>query len=138
MLFHYREMPGMGRPFRSSVDMIAYLRGPKSKGHRINNKTHNLISKYWYYGKHKYHEAEKDVEIIKQLLEWCSDEDMTIIDPFMGSGTTGVASVQTGRNFIGIEIDPNYFAIAEKRIKEAQMQLRLPLLETALDGSGER
>jgi len=48
----------------------------------------------------------------------------TILDPFMGSGTTGVACVQTGRNFIGIEIDPKYFAIAEKRIKEAQMQLQ--------------
>ena len=54
-------------------------------------------------------------------------EDSTILDPFMGSGTTGVACVQTGRNFIGIEIDPTYFAIAEKRIAEAQLQLRLPL-----------
>jgi site-specific DNA-methyltransferase (adenine-specific) len=45
----------------------------------------------------------------------------------MGSGTTGVACVQTGRNFIGIEIDPTYFAIAEKRIAEAQLQPRLPL-----------
>lgn len=45
----------------------------------------------------------------------------------MGSGTTGVACVQTGRNFIGIEIDPDYFAIAKKRIEEAQLQMRLPL-----------
>jgi len=44
------------------------------------------------------------------------------MDPFMGSGTTGVACVQTGRNFIGIEIDPHYFAIAEKRIRQAQQQ----------------
>ena len=51
----------------------------------------------------------------------------TILDPFMGSGTTGVACVQTGRNFIGIEIDPTYFAIAERRIKEAQEQLKLEL-----------
>jgi DNA modification methylase len=43
----------------------------------------------------------------------------------MGLGTTGVACVQTGRNFIGIEIDPDYYAIAEHRIKEAQMQPRL-------------
>ena len=53
------------------------------------------------------------------------NEGATILDPFMGSGTTGVACVQTGRNFIGIEIDPDYFAIAEKRIAEAQAQLRL-------------
>lgn len=48
-----------------------------------------------------------------------------MLDPFMGSGTTGVACVRAGLNFIGIEIDPDYFAIAERRIKEAQMQMRL-------------
>jgi len=122
MLYHYREMPGQGRPFRSSVDMIAFLRGPKSKATRIPNTTHNWISKYWYYGKHKYHPAEKDPDIVMQLLGWCSDEGDTILDPFMGSGTTGVACVKTGRNFIGIEIDKGYYDIAEKRIKEAQMQ----------------
>jgi site-specific DNA-methyltransferase (adenine-specific) len=126
MLYHYREMPGMGQPFRSSVDMIAYLRGPKSTGARIPNTTVNFLSKYWYYGRHEFHAAEKDVAICRQLVEWCSDEGMTVLDPFMGSGTTGVACVQTGRNFIGIEIDPTYLAIAEKRIAEAQMQ---PTLE---------
>jgi len=50
---------------------------------------------------------------------------LIILDPFMGSGTTGVACVQMGRSFIGIEINPDYYTIAEKRIKEAQMQLRL-------------
>ena len=43
----------------------------------------------------------------------------------MGSGTTGQACVLTDRNFIGVEIDPNYYEIAERRIKEAQMQPRL-------------
>ena len=57
----------------------------------------------------------------------CLIDANTILDPFMGSGTTGVACVQTGRNFIGIEIDPTYFAIAERRIKEAQEQLKLEL-----------
>jgi len=69
------------------------------------------------------HPTQKPIE----LMKWCIDmvEGATILDPFMGSGTTGVACVQTGRNFIGIEIDPTYFAIAEKRIKDAQMQPRL-------------
>ncbi len=125
MLYHYREMPGQGRPFRNSVDLIAYLRGPKSKGDRISNTTHNWISKYWYYGKHNNHPSEKDPEIVKQLLTWCSDESMIILDPFMGSGTTGVACVQTSRDFVGIEIDPSYFAIAERRIKEAQAQMKI-------------
>ena len=54
-----------------------------------------------------------------------TEDQNIILDPFMGSGTTGVACVKTGRNFIGIEIDEGYFKIAEKRIAEAQMQPRL-------------
>ena len=52
-----------------------------------------------------------------------------VLDPLMGSGTTGVACVKTGRKFIGIEIDPAYFEIAKKRIIEAQMQPRLEGLD---------
>ena len=48
-----------------------------------------------------------------------------VLDPFTGSGTTGAAAVKEGRKFIGIEIDPDYFEIAVKRISEAQMQPRL-------------
>ena len=61
---------------------------------------------------------------------WCDricNPGDTILDPFMGSGTTGVACVQTGRRFIGIEIDPIAFAIAKRRIAEAQLQMRMPL-----------
>lgn len=50
-----------------------------------------------------------------------------VLDPFMGSGTTGIAAVLEGRDFIGIELNPEYLEIAEKRIAEAQKQLRLPL-----------
>jgi len=75
----------------------------------------------------KQHPTQKPVELIKWCIEMSTSEGDTILDPFMGSGTTGVACVQTGRNFIGIEIDPTYFAIAEKRIKDAQQQMRLPI-----------
>ena len=71
------------------------------------------------------HPTQKPLLLIKKLILENTNEGDTIFDPFMGSGTTGVACVQTGRNFIGIEIDPDYFAIAEKRIKEAKMQPRL-------------
>jgi DNA modification methylase len=99
MLYHYREMPGQGQPFRNSVDMIAYLRGPKSTGERIENTTHNWISKYWYYGKHPNHPAEKDAELVETLLDWCSDPGDVVLDPFMGSGTVGVACINTERRF---------------------------------------
>lgn len=68
----------------------------------------------------------------EQSLDWAlfclkmTPPDAVIVDPLMGTGTTGVACVQTGRNFIGIEIDPGYFEIAQRRIAEAQAQ---PLLE---------
>ena len=47
-------------------------------------------------------------------------KEYTIVDPFMGSGTTGVAAVELGRDFIGIELDPMYFDIAKQRIFNAQ------------------
>ena len=73
-------------------------------------------------GKMPEHPSPKPIEYMTKLILRVTDEGATVLDPFMGSGTTGVACVQTGRNFIGIEIDPTYYAIAEKRIAEAQMQ----------------
>ncbi len=62
------------------------------------------------------------------LLEWClkfTPDAKTILDPFMGSGTTGVACMNLGRKFIGIEIEKKYFDIACERIEQAQKQGRL-------------
>lgn len=119
MLYHYREMPGLGRPFRNSVDMIAYLRGPKSNPTRIANTTHNWLSKYWYYGKHPHHPAEKSVDVAIELVKWCSDPGMVIIDPFMGSGTIGIACLYEKRDFIGVELKDVYFARAQRSLEKA-------------------
>ena len=70
----------------------------------------------------KYHPNQKPL----WLMEWLVSKlpvSATVLDPFMGSGTTGVACVQTGRNFIGIEIDPGYFEIAKQRIEAAQAEV---------------
>jgi site-specific DNA-methyltransferase (adenine-specific)/modification methylase len=57
------------------------------------------------------------------LMQWCVGmTEGTVLDPFMGSGTTGVACARLGRRFIGIEIEPRYFALACRRIEEAQRQ----------------
>ena len=69
----------------------------------------------------KEHPTQKPIA----LMKWCIDmlqKSETILDPFMGSGTTGVAAVQMGRKFIGIEREPKYFDIACKRIEDAQRQ----------------
>ena len=66
------------------------------------------------------HPTIKPLDIIKNLIINSSSEGDTVLDCFMGSGTTGVACINTGRNFIGIELDKQYFEIAERRIKEIE------------------
>lgn len=69
-------------------------------------------------GRSKMHPTQKPLRLFERLVRASSDEGHTVFDPFMGSGTTGVACAHTGRKFIGIERDPEYFAIAQKRIAE--------------------
>jgi hypothetical protein len=66
---------------------------------------------------HRYHPFEKPVEIMRHFCEHAPLG--TIVDPFMGSGTTGVAAVRLGRRFVGIEIDPEFFDTACRRIDDA-------------------
>lgn len=69
----------------------------------------------------KYHVMQKPIEVMR----WCIDmvpEAQTICDPYMGSGSTGVAAVKAGRKFIGIEVEPRYFDIACERIRKAYAQ----------------
>lgn len=67
----------------------------------------------------KVHPTQKPVALMEYLIKTYTNEGETVLDFSAGSGTTGVACVNTGRNFIGIELDPDYFAIAEKRIQDA-------------------
>jgi hypothetical protein len=69
----------------------------------------------------RHHPTQKPVDLMKWCLGFLPDAE-AILDPFMGSGTTGVAAVQMGRKFIGIEKEPRYFDIACKRIEDAQRQ----------------
>lgn len=72
------------------------------------------------------HTTQKPIRLMRWCIEQCKlMSGTTIIDPFMGSGTTGVASAQSGHPFIGVEIDENYFQIACERIEDAQRQKRL-------------
>jgi site-specific DNA-methyltransferase (adenine-specific) len=68
----------------------------------------------------KIHPTQKSLALFEYLVSASSAEGDVVLDPFMGSGTTGVACINTNRNFIGIELDDKYFEIAKRRISEAQ------------------
>ena len=71
------------------------------------------------------HPTQKPLSLMQWNVDLLSAEGETILDPFMGSGTTGVACANLGRKFIGIEREPSYFDIACRRIEEAYKQPRL-------------
>lgn len=67
-------------------------------------------------GGKRVHPTQKPTFVMSQAIEWAAKSALTICDPFMGSGTTGIACLRTGRNFIGIEIDPKHYATACERM----------------------
>jgi DNA modification methylase len=68
------------------------------------------------------HPTSKPIKLMRQLIERLTNIGDVVFDPFMGSGTTGVACIELGRRFIGCEINPEYFAIAKRRIEQAALQ----------------
>jgi site-specific DNA-methyltransferase (adenine-specific) len=74
------------------------------------------------------HPTQKPVALLEYLIRTYTNEGETVLDATMGSGSTGVAAINTGRRFIGIERDPGYFEIAQKRIAEAAGHSGLPQL----------
>ena len=73
----------------------------------------------------RFHPTQKPVALLEDLVSTYSNPGNVVLDFTMGSGSTGVACVNTGRNFIGMELDPGYFEVAQKRIEDAQAQARL-------------
>ena len=82
------------------------------------------ILKFSVEGK-RLHPTQKPVALMEYLIKTYTNEGETVLDFTMGSGTTGVACKNLNRNFIGIELDPEYFEIAKKRINEANRQISL-------------
>ena len=73
--------------------------------------------------KYLLHPTEKPVELLKIMIKNSSDVGNIVLDPFMGSGTTGVVCVECSRDFIGIEVDESYFKIAIQRISASEKAL---------------
>ena len=80
-------------------------------------------------GGKRVHPTQKPTQVMIEAIEWAAKDCSTILDPFMGSGTTGVACIRTGRRFIGVEIEPKYCAIAVERMERELAQPCLPSLE---------
>jgi len=111
-----------------------YKKGEKVYGEQ---KEHSNTSSFTNYpdnvvcfsnGNHKsQHPTQKPVELMEYLVKTYTNEGEVVLDNTMGSGTTGVACVNTNRNFIGIELDDKYFEIAESRINDAIREKQLTL-----------
>lgn len=110
----------MGQFYMNQFEYILFLR--KGAGVKINNcGTSDILSvankKTKDENGKNIHDTEKPVDLCKILIENSSNENDTVIDPFMGVGACGVAAKQLNRKFIGIELDDTYFEIAKKRIE---------------------
>ena len=103
------------RWYMKNGEYTLFLR--KGKAKTINNVGSKTIHEFDNIIGNKIHPTEKPVELMKYYIENSTYENDIVLDPFMGSGSTGVACVNTNRNFIGIELDEKYFKIAKERIK---------------------
>ena len=108
--------PQKGR-FRSEFEYIVW----GSNGPMPFERGVGCLPGYYRYSnvqsKDRVHQTEKPLQLIMDLLE-IVPEGSTVCDPFMGSGTTAVAALKTGRNYIGFELSPEYHAIAQQRIAD--------------------
>ena len=110
--------------YTSNIDYVVRIYG---KGRSLNKIVNNFgkgdVTYYAKIQKYKHpkeygHETEKPLELIEKYIRLSTNENDLVLDPFMGSGTTGVACRNLNRNFIGIELDETYFKIAEERINK--------------------
>jgi site-specific DNA-methyltransferase (adenine-specific) len=110
----------MGQFYMSQFEYILFFR--KGRGVRINHcGTSDILSipniKLKSIDGKNLHDTEKPVELMKILIDNSSQQNGIVLDPFMGIGSTGIACKELNRQFIGIEIDQQYYNIAQERIK---------------------
>ena len=132
ILVFYRQLPTYNPQFSKGKPRTYNV----SKGlhNYIYNETHSLstfndgtkcyprdVQKFNVVQGHepRYHSTQKPVGLLEYLIKTYTNEGETVLDATMGSGSTGVAAVNTGRNFIGFETEKNFFEIAQKRIDKA-------------------
>jgi DNA modification methylase len=118
--------PGTGLSYRNSYETILFHCNAARRFPFPNVLTgiKSLIGGAKTTNGEKLHPTQKPVELIEKLINDSTKQGMTILDPMMGSGSTGVACAKTGRRFIGMEIQCKYFDIACKRIELAYAQYK--------------
>ena len=109
--------------YMNACEFILMFR--KGKAKNINNMGTTNILKIPNITRTKQHPTEKPSSLMRVLIENSSDESGVVLDPFMGVGGVGVACQQSGREFIGCEIDKNYFEIARHRIEDEPVQISM-------------
>ena len=102
--------------YMKNCEYVLFLR--KGKAKYINNISSKTVHRFNNIKGGKLHPTEKPIDLLEFYISNSSQEDDIVLDPFMGSGSTGVACKNLSRQFIGIEIDEKYFKIANKRILE--------------------
>ena len=115
----------MGQYYMSQFEYILFFR--KGRGIKINNcGTSDILSIKNIKSKNSegknLHDTEKPVELMSILIENSSSEKQVVLDPFVGIGATAIAALDLNRNFIGMELDENYFNIAKERITKREEQ----------------
>lgn len=115
-----KQIHGMGDLKRAYASRYESILFHSEDNFSFNGKRpQDLISVRRILPQNMMHPNEKPVELLETLINQCTRGGGTVLDPFMGSGSTGVAAANTGRSFIGMELDPGYFETACKRISEA-------------------
>ena len=131
ILVFYKSIPTYNPQMRNGFKPYTQKSGKGSSnyGKQISVITHNNGVRYpidvlnFKRDKNKFHPTQKPVVLLEYLIKTYTNEGETVLDNCAGSGSTGVACVNTNRNFIGIELDENYFNIAKTRIEERINQL---------------
>ena len=109
--------------YLKNVEYILFMR--KGRAKPINNLGSKVLFSFKTICGNKVHPSEKPIELMKLFVENSSQENETVLDPFMGAGSTALACKETGRNYIGFELDKHYHDIANKRISEEMAQIKL-------------
>jgi site-specific DNA-methyltransferase (adenine-specific) len=118
-----KQSPGLGTGFRAAHECILHFSIDTPEYHSV--RYGNVIRSPRASAADREHPTEKPLAVMKPLIEVQSPVDGLVLDPFMGSGSTGVAAMELHRRFVGIEHDPTHFETACRRIEQAQRQGRL-------------